>query len=333
VPGEWPQEGKRYDAEITMSQWYDTAWEDQSRSGNLKKIGNVLVNMVAKERIEPNAFIDKLICQFRKTEDEVRKNCGFESIGPEHDYPGCWNYREEANSRNLQINSNITVGGEYPPPEPRPNIPDLDHLVVEPHNFDAEPPYDFDEWYTEQREKKYAEEEAAAERRKEEDEGVERQEEEQNNRQLFNYDEVPFHAYQPLIDCKTEYYFRLEGRTTTPPCQAYTHWRIMKDPLRISKRQLKELERLIAMRVAPMGSDYKQCEYDTAGKVENEDDKYKKVNVARPLQRPRGRHQHKTVFCECIDWKSKWKEDRAWCDHDRNDRFYKYPYNFNSNGF
>mmetsp|Transcript_16507 Transcript_16507/g.23283 ORF Transcript_16507/g.23283 Transcript_16507/m.23283 type:complete len:532 (+) Transcript_16507:109-1704(+) len=336
VPGEWTQEGKRYDAQITMSQWYEKTWDVQPRAGSLKKIGNVLVNMEAKVRAEPNAFIDKLICQFRKTEDEVRNNCGIESIGPEHDYPGCWSYNRQGNQardRNLRTNTNITVAEEYPPPEPRPNIPDFNHIVVEPHNFDPEPPYDFDAWYAEQREKKYVEEAAAAKRRKEEDDGVERQEQEQNNRELFNYDEVEFHAYQPLIDCKTEYYFRLEGRTTTPPCQAYTHWRIMKDPLIISIRQLKEIERLIAMRVAPRGSSYKECRYDTAGKVERPEDELKKVNVARPIQEPRGRHQHKLVFCECDDWPSKWQEDREWCQLPRDERFYEQPYNFKSNGF
>jgi len=305
TPSEWVQEGVKYDAEITMSQFYERPWGDQPKGGPQKKIGNVVVMVQGMKRIEPNPFIDKIICQFRKTEDDVRKQCGRESITEE--YPGCWQYSRSSNeSRNLRPNTET-----IPPPEPRMAIPDSNHIHVDEANFSEERPYDFEEYI----DHVIREEES-------------NQEPDPSHRKLMNYDHVPFHAYQPLTDVRTEYYYRVDGMTTTPPCQAYTHYRIMKDPLRISMRQLEEIQRLLAMRVAPKGSLANECEDDTAGIIVEEN---RKVDVSRPLQIRGSTNDHKMMFCECKDWKSKWRQDREWCKiEDEQDRFYEQPYNFAS---
>lgn len=102
----------------------------------------------------------------------------------------------------------------------------------------------------------------------------------------------------------------------------------MKDPIRIHSRQLEEMKRLIANRIAGAWEDKEfRCKPDTAAKVSGKD-----VNIARPLQQLN--HRHFKTFCECKDWKSKWPEDRKWCEiEDTYERFYAHPFNFDAPGF
>jgi hypothetical protein len=101
----------------------------------------------------------------------------------------------------------------------------------------------------------------------------------------------------------------------------------MKDPVRIHPRQLRELQRLIADRIAPKGSLVNECKSDTAAKVQRNGGQVVNVNTARPLMS--WDRVHFKTFCECKDWASKWPEDRKWCKiDDINERFYDKPYNF-----
>jgi hypothetical protein len=106
----------------------------------------------------------------------------------------------------------------------------------------------------------------------------------------------------------------------------------MKDPIRIHPRQLDELKRLLADRIAPTGSAVNECENDTAAKVtrDSSSGKVLEVNTARPLMSTSKNH-YKT-FCECKDWPSKWPEDRQWCENTEQERFYDQPYNFDTDG-
>jgi len=102
----------------------------------------------------------------------------------------------------------------------------------------------------------------------------------------------------------------------------------MKDPIKIHKRQLDELERLLRERRAPPGSQFNACQVDTAARVDDNGH----VDVARPLMQTD--RVHYKVFCECKDWGSKWPEDREWCRiSNLNERFYQHPYNFDHDGF
>jgi hypothetical protein len=114
-----------------------------------------------------------------------------------------------------------------------------------------------------------------------------------------------------------------------PPCFDTVHYRVMKDPILINPLQLKELERLLAWRIAPKDSEFNSCKLDTAGR-ERPGSNGDAVDLNRPLQSYN--NIHRKVFCECKDWDSKWQEDRDWCELDKNVRFFEHPYNFDWNG-
>lgn len=102
----------------------------------------------------------------------------------------------------------------------------------------------------------------------------------------------------------------------------------MKDPIRVSSRQILELHRLIKERIAPADSPVRACRPDTAAK--NDPNDSRKISVARPLQ---STHKvHYTVFCEC-QWRSKFTEEQQWCQLDRNTRLFQQPYNYPSTRF
>lgn len=102
----------------------------------------------------------------------------------------------------------------------------------------------------------------------------------------------------------------------------------MKDPIRVSHRQIEELHRLLRERIAPKDDPVAACQADTAGKVHPVTGR---VDTARPLQN--NHKAHYTVFCECENWKSKFKEDQEWCRMNINNRLFHQPYNFPTNGF
>jgi len=88
-----------------------------------------------------------------------------------------------------------------------------------------------------------------------------------------------------------------------PPCFEGVHWRVMKNALKVSPRQLKILENLLADRIDPQ-----TCKPHTAGKSRGEG---RVVDVNRDLQTTTP--EHKLVFCECADWPSTYQEDLDWC--------------------
>lgn len=142
-----------------------------------------------------------------------------------------------------------------------------------------------------------------------------------------NYDDVYWWPYEWLLKVGTEYYFRYEGSMTVPPCYTVNHWRVMKDPIRVAKHQIQELERLLAWRLDG------NCDASTAGKPR--DGNPDAVDVNRPLQElERG---HRMVFCECQDWPSKFPNEREWCKkwqtRDPELRLFDNPYNWAQNGF
>ena len=104
----------------------------------------------------------------------------------------------------------------------------------------------------------------------------------------------------------------------------------MKDPIRVSARQIEEMHRLLRERIAPADDPVRPCQPDTAARP-SEDGNPLHVNVSRPLQATSPTHF--MTFCECR-WTSHWAEDQAWCaDADQESRLYAHPYNFASDGF
>jgi len=142
-----------------------------------------------------------------------------------------------------------------------------------------------------------------------------------------NYEDVHWWPYEWLLKVGTEYYYRYEGSMTVPPCYSVNHWRVMKDPIRVAKHQIIELERLLAWRING------KCKPSTAGKPR--EDNVDAVDVARPLQELQ--KGHRMVFCECQDWPSKFPQERAWCEkwqqRDPELRLFQNPYNWAQDGF
>lgn len=142
-----------------------------------------------------------------------------------------------------------------------------------------------------------------------------------------NYEDVFWWPYEWLLKVGTEYYFRYEGSMTVPPCYTVNHWRVMKDPIRVAKHQIEELERLLAWRLNG------KCKASTAGKPrKNNPDA---VDVNRPVQElDKG---HRLVFCECQDWPSKFPQEREWCkkwqERDPDLRLFENPYNWYQVGY
>ena len=145
-----------------------------------------------------------------------------------------------------------------------------------------------------------------------------------------DYADVRYWPYEWMLKVGPDYYFRYEGTQVVPPCREFIHWRVMKDPMRVHPRQIKELNRLLAHRLAPEGTD-NSCNVDTAGVLSPDGDR---VKVNRDIQYL---HKgHRMVFCECKDWPSRFDKDRQWCRNWQQDtnytRFYDRPYSFKSNG-
>ena len=297
----------------------------------LLQIGTVLVFLQSYDDTPDYDVLNKLICAWREVEEATLAQCGLNSVTTE--YPGCVRYNRgldtddgvlTAQEVNRQFHRNtaqaaldiliendfqMAFNESYSPKKIRL---DPEHHWVDPDSFD---------WDT------FIAEQYAKDARQ------------MHGRELMNYNHVDWFNYFPMVGCRTEYYFRYSGTQTKPPCHGRfaagesrnntNNWRVMKDPIRISKRQLAELHRLLRERVAPADDPIRPCQPDTAGKV---NEATGEINVARPLQQTV--RQHYTVFCECINWVSKWTEDQNWCTQsDQLVRFYDRPYNYATVGF
>jgi Eukaryotic-type carbonic anhydrase len=325
-------------------------------------LGTVLVFLEVLDNAPDYDVLNKLICAWRGVEHQTRMECGLEPITS--DYPGCISYSSDSTSDTggvtaqqnaarhlrspftataeqaeellrdsipynmkpvqpravsaydiiIQNNLNLATNASY---EPIKIGLDPDYHIVDPNSFD------WDAFIAEQYEKDLRKSSAH----------------DHHGRELMNYEHVDWFNYFPMIGCRTEYYFRYSGTQTIPPCHGRfasgqsrantNNWRAMKDPIRISQRQLLELNRLLRDRIAPIDDPINQCQPDTAGKVDPDTGM---ISVARPLQQQS--KPHYTVFCECANWISKWAEDLNWClEQDQLTRFYGNPYNFPSTEF
>lgn len=347
IPGEHTQDGRSYDAEIEMKHFYSTTAEE---AGVENELGTVSVFMNAYEDAAPYRFLDKVICQWRRKEFEVRTACGLDPV--ESTYPGCFPLFQ----RNLRSvdSSNITTATK----KHHPHIQTAQDVIIHNYqqrdnpshkniriemdetNFAPAEEKDWDAWI-EQQSKQMRDEEEIYHRMKHMHYGGNHTDElHEHFRRLYQGEELEWFNYWPLVGVRTEYYFRYSGSQTIPPCYGnhidnsragINHWRIMKDPIRIHPRQLQELKRLMGERISPKGSLVNECKPDTAAKVkrDSETNEIIEIEAARPLQE--WNNVHFKTFCECKDWESKWPEDRQWClTDDISERFFDKPYNFDS---
>mmetsp|Transcript_3495 Transcript_3495/g.6582 ORF Transcript_3495/g.6582 Transcript_3495/m.6582 type:complete len:572 (+) Transcript_3495:230-1945(+) len=344
TPSEHTQDGKRYDAEIQLQHFYSVT---ASQAGVNNEMGTVSVFMQAYEDAAPYRYLDKIICQWRRKEYEVRKECGLDPI--ETSYPGCFPLKRNLRRKVQEVNATSTNA-----PKGRSKFQTAQDVILHNYQFKDHPNHsnvkifmeesnwapaeekDWDAWIAEQSQKMQQEEELYHRMRTMDHGGNHTDQLHQQFRQLLEYDEIEWFNYWPMLGVRTEYYFRYSGSQTIPPCygnfvsdtrEGTNHWRVMKDPIRIHPRQLQELQRLIADRISPKGSLVSECQPDTAAKVQRDGNKVIEVQAARPLMS--WHNVHFKTFCECKDWDSKWPEDREWCKIDNiNERFYDKPYNF-----
>jgi len=365
TPSEHTQDGVRYDGEIQLQHFYSVpARETDTYVHN--EMGTVSVFLQAYDNAAPYRYLDKVICQWRRKEYDVRKECNLPLVAPA--YPGCFPINKSRRNlrrhggKNSDATDKYSVDSKFKP-HPKgfrtvhdvllyndyhknnPNHTDV-RIHMEDSNWDsADDTIDWDDFVANQS-KNMNEEEQLYQQMMAMENGDNNNSynitpHEEYRRKLLNYDEIPWFNYWPMLGVRTEYYFRYSGTQTIPPCygdfdgssrKGTNHWRVMKDPIRIHPRQLLELRRLIAERIAPSGDPVMACAPDTAAKVTrdpDDPDKYLEVNTARPLQS--WDRVHYKTFCECKDWDSKWPEDRKWCKiEDMNERFYDKKYNFDA---
>mmetsp|Transcript_20140 Transcript_20140/g.33400 ORF Transcript_20140/g.33400 Transcript_20140/m.33400 type:complete len:589 (-) Transcript_20140:285-2051(-) len=381
IPSEHVQEGKRYSAEVQLHHFYSTSrdWVDPTdNQRNENEMATISIFLEAYDETTVHPFLDRMICEWRNTEEKVREACGLPSVSQYH---GCFPNKRgytpfptpsptvspeptpapttesrrlgEALSRDMLKQTHKNRGNETSSRIGKA------YLVMDPENWRpadwtdeeweiwAEAKSAFDRGVATPTQKAFLGDKEAdwvdwtkaksdyEERADGGDESLTDPE-----RKLLAGDHLHFHNYQFLIDAKTEYYFRYQGTSTIPPCygehktgsRATTnHWRIIKDPLRVSPRQIDELQRLIRDRIDP-----DRCREDTAAKVGRDGS----VNVARPLMETN--YVHFKTFCECPNWRSKWPEDKKWCrmtregrgdyGEDQQFRYETHPYWFDTGG-
>ena len=329
TPSEHTQNGKRYAAEVHLGHFYSV--RDGVDNGSNNRMGTIGVFLDARDDVAPYPYLDKLICQWRHYENNVRMECGLPSV--QSQYPGCFPHQrteatspfrdderrlEEQKKRNLR-RSPIDKEASDKEQEAR--------LLMDPINFREEPDWTEEEW--EEFQAEYSRLHPLNSTNPFHN----------GRRHLIDYDHILHDNYQFLLDCRTEYYFRYEGTQTYPPCFTESNsdrvnvWRFMKDPIKIHPRQVKEMHRLLRERIAPLGSynnSTSECQPDTAARVEEDGTAW----VARPLQKlddsGPGSNGHDNFFCECDDWRSKVSEEREWCRQHSNDdevRWVTNPYN------
>jgi Eukaryotic-type carbonic anhydrase len=304
-------------------------------------MGTVGVFMNAYDDARDYDMLNRLICAWREDEEKTRAECGLPSVAT--DYAGCMRYSRTSSGRRRTVRERETAAGSNETSTSstlgrkravsahdlilknhihRDNPDHVPHKIrLDPEQHENIPDFDWDAFIAEQ----YTKDDPNH----------------YHGRELLNYDHVgPWFNYFPMLGVRTEYYYRYSGTQTIPPCygnwfennnrKGINHWRMMKDPIRISRRQLTELHRLLRERIAPVDDPLASCQPDTAAKIVNEETG--QVTTARPLQS--NHRNHYTVFCECLNWPSKWTEDQEWCqEEDIYARFYDRPYNFVTDGF
>ena len=123
TPSEHVQQGKRYAAEVQLSHFYEfnSSW---------KRVGKVAIFLQDYPGERPWHYLDKLICQWRKVEEEKRKQC---NLPPAPVYKMCELFRGQTRSADdIDV---PTTQITYPTLEPLP-MPPARPLV----NLGAEPP-------------------------------------------------------------------------------------------------------------------------------------------------------------------------------------------------
>lgn len=329
LPSEHTQNGKRYAAEAHLGHVYSANRNDGTNNGADNELATIGIFFDARDDIEPYPFLDKLICQWRLSQENIREACGIESAKTH--YRGCTYFSREGNVTTAEQKELIGKARKKR---------NLRKMVIDPgaSKEEAKVPLKIDpgnyrdaEW-TEEEWAKFQEEYSRQHPLNSTNPFS------NGRRHLMNYDHVTYFNHQFLLDVRTEFYYRYGGTLNIPPCygsrkggsNSQTNlWRFMKDPIRVHTDQIKEMNRLLRERIAPIDSLRNACQPDTAARVEDDGTAW----VARPMQELHDDHDY--YFCECEDWGSKIPEEQEWCrsgNRERDYRWYVNVYNFPNNG-
>lgn len=196
LPSEHTQEGKRYDVEMQMYHFYSVTAEE---AGVPNQMGTVSIFMQAYDDAEDYDVLNKLICQWRRVEQETREQCGLSRVSSS--YSGCGGSRNRdsvfdfAESGNRYLRTGTKAHSIHDVLTDKLERALSDPSIYEPMVMENT----------------------------EETEGSETEWEEYINsvhllheaqrqrRHLADYENVPWTNYFGLMDVKTEYYFRYSG--------------------------------------------------------------------------------------------------------------------------
>ena len=148
------------------------------------QMGSVSIFLEVYDDAEDYDVLNKLICQWRRVEEETRSECGMSSVS--HQYSGCTNYNRR--DRNLRTTNKAT--SMYDVVRNLEEAPEY----KEPANLGQddweEPDMDWDEFIQDV---------------------YHREEDNSHGRHLTDYNNVDWFNFFGMLKVKTEYYFRYSG--------------------------------------------------------------------------------------------------------------------------
>lgn len=220
VPSEHTQNGIRFDAEVQMKHFYTLPIgivNDKGQS-NQNEVGTVSVFLQSDENAPPNPYLDTLICEWRKKEQDTLMRCprGIRST-PVPGYPAC---RGNGKRKLLRTSRTNQTHQEFQ------NIYDVllhnhfngDHpnhtevnISMDSSNWEDPDEKDWNDWIEEQSQQMKYEAELFQQVREEiSNQGVGLEEYHKNNHEIHEQfrrklaNRFPWSDYWPMVGCKTE---------------------------------------------------------------------------------------------------------------------------------
>ena len=180
-----------------MYQFYSVSGED-SKAGVPNQMGTVSIFLEAYSGAKDYNVLNKLICQWRRVEEETREACGLPSITST--YSGCPKYSrgqasifDDTSNRNRNLRTATKAQSIHDVlaeklEEAREDPSMYEPLTMTKKDDFEEPEQEWDEIIQEYY-----------------------QQGEQDHGRHLGYENVTWHNYFGLLDVKTEYYFRYSG--------------------------------------------------------------------------------------------------------------------------
>ena len=134
-----------------------------------------------------------------------------------------------------------------------------------------------------------------------------------SERRLYSAWDGEFHPYVWHLLTGSQYYFRYRGSWVEPPCleDLTAEWRVMKEPIKMSRDQFDRLDAILYQRLNPS-----TCVRESSGRL-RKGSTYKR-DFNRPIQTTTD--MHNVTYCECIDFSSGYPKDLTYCAKSMNER-------------